>query len=142
MSLWSRLFGDRPIVTRLVLAVAVTMTVVLSVAGAFVYWRVEYALNRQLNQDLDAYHEVVTRDLSTGETPPVDTPGLSYQLYDGRGRVLGGDAKGRNPQQGGMDRGIRTIKQQLGRGPIRHSQGKGNAGQNFMGHTHKSASGA
>jgi signal transduction histidine kinase len=65
------------------------------VAGAFVYWRVEYALNRQLNQDLDAYHAVVTRDLSTGETPPSDTPGLSYQLYDDRGRVLDGDANGR-----------------------------------------------
>jgi signal transduction histidine kinase len=95
MSLWSRLFGDRPIVTRLVLRVAATMTVVLLVAGAFVYWRVEYALNRQLNQDLDAYHAVVTRDISTGESPPSGTPGLSYQLYDDRGRVLEGDANGR-----------------------------------------------
>ncbi|MCW2761586.1 MAG: hypothetical protein JWR85_1787, partial [Marmoricola sp.] len=92
MSLWRRLFGDRPIVTRLVVAVAVTMTVVLLAAGAFVFWRVEFALNRQLNQDLDAYHAVVTRDLSTGDTPPADTPGQSYQVYDRRGRVIGGDA--------------------------------------------------
>ena len=63
MSLWRRLFGDRPIVTRLVAAVAATMTVVLLVASAFVFWRVEYALNRQLNQDLNASHAVVTRDL-------------------------------------------------------------------------------
>ena len=68
------------------------MTVVLVLAGAFVYWRVEFALNRQLNQDLDAYHAVVTRNLSTGDTPPTDTPGQSYQVYDRRGRIIGGDA--------------------------------------------------
>jgi signal transduction histidine kinase len=90
-----RLFGDQPIVTRLVLAVAATMTIVLAGAGAFVYWRVEYALNRQLNQDLDAYHAVVIRDLSTGETPPSNTPGQSYQVYDRTGRVVAGDAHGR-----------------------------------------------
>lgn len=95
MSLWRRLFGDRPIVTRLVVAVAATMTVVLLVAGAFVFWRVEYALNRQLNQDLDAYHAVVTRDLATGDTPPADTPGQSYQVYGRRGRVIAGDATSR-----------------------------------------------
>ncbi len=95
MSLWRRLFGDRSIVTRLVVAVAATMTVVLLAAGAFVFWRVEFALNRQLNQDLDAYHAVVKRDLSTGETPPADTPGQSYQVYDRRGRVIGGDARTR-----------------------------------------------
>lgn len=95
MRLWARLFGERPIVTRLVLAVAATMAVVLLVAGAFVFWRVEYALNRQLNQDLDAYHAVVVRDLSTGTTPPTDTPGQTYQVYDRRGRVQGGDATAR-----------------------------------------------
>lgn len=95
MSLWRRLFGERPIVTRLVVAVAATMTVVLLTAGAFVFWRVEFALNRQLNQDLDAYHAVVTRDLSTGDTPPSDTPGQTYQVYDSRGRIIGGDASAR-----------------------------------------------
>jgi signal transduction histidine kinase len=95
MSAVSRIFGDRPIVTRLVLAVAATMTVVLLAAGAFVYWRVEYALTRQLNQDLNAYHAVVARDLSTGATPPGDTPGQSYQIYDLRARVVGGDARHR-----------------------------------------------
>ena len=44
----------RRIGTRLVLAVIAAMSVVLTGAGAFVYWRVSYALDRQLNQDLTA----------------------------------------------------------------------------------------
>lgn len=95
MILWRRLFGDRPIVTRLVLAVAATMTVVLLLAGAFVFWRVEFALDRQLDQDLNAYHAVVIRDIAKGDTPPADTPGQSYQVYDRLGRVIGGDARTR-----------------------------------------------
>lgn len=90
--MWHRLVGDRPIVTRLVLAVAVTMTAVLLIAGAFVFWRVGYALNRQLDQDLDAYQQVVQRAISTGATPPTDTPGQSYQVYDPQGRVIAGNA--------------------------------------------------
>jgi signal transduction histidine kinase len=116
MSLWRRFFGDRPIVTRLVLAVAVTMTVVLLAAGAFVFWRVEFALNRQLNQDLDAYHAVVTRDLSTGDTPPSDTPGQSYQVYDRNGRVSGGDARTRLL-------GADTVTQVAAGGSIRQDVG-------------------
>ncbi len=92
MTLWRRLVGDRPIVTRLVLAVAITMTAVLLVAGAFVFWRVGYALNRQLDQDLDAYQQIVQRAIATGATPPTDTPGLSYQVYDRQGRVIASNA--------------------------------------------------
>ena len=92
MTLWRLFVGDRPIVTRLVLAVAGAMTVVLLCSGVFVFWRVEYALNRQLDQDLKAYQEVVERAVSTGATPPGDTPGQSYQIYDQSGRVIGGNA--------------------------------------------------
>jgi len=92
MTLWRRLVGQRPIVTRLVLAVAGAMAVVLLLAGGFVFWRVEFALNRQLDQDLRAYQEVVDRSVSTGSPPPSDTPGQSYQVYDARGRVIGGNA--------------------------------------------------
>jgi signal transduction histidine kinase len=95
MTLWRRLVGDRPIVTRLVLAVAVTMTAVLLIAGAFVFWRVGYALNRQLDQDLDAYQQVVQRAIATGATPPTGTPGQSYQVYDPHGRVTAGNARTR-----------------------------------------------
>jgi hypothetical protein len=126
MSLWSRLFGDRPIVTRLVLAVAAAMTVVLVVAGAFVYWRVEFALSRQLDQDLDAYHSVVTRNLSTGATPPTDTPGQSYQVYDQRGRVIGGNARTRLSDVEtvtGAQAG-ETVRQDLP-GPYARGRGRG-----------------
>ena len=95
MTLWRSLVGDRPIVTRLVMAVAVTMTAVLLIAGAFVFWRVGYALNRQLDQDLDAYQQVVQRAIATGATPPTDTPGQSYQVYDPQGRVIAGNARTR-----------------------------------------------
>ena len=37
------------------------MAVILLATGAFVFWRVEFALNRQLDQDLDAYQEVVEK---------------------------------------------------------------------------------
>jgi len=90
-SLWGRLVGDRPIVTRLVLAVAGTMAVVLLVAGGFVFWRVEYALNRQLDQDLRAYQDVVRGAVATGATPPADTPGQTYQVYDRSGHVIEGN---------------------------------------------------
>jgi hypothetical protein len=91
VSWWQRLVGRRPIVTRLVLAVAVAMTLVLVLAAAFVYWRVAYALDRQLDQDLSAWRRVVERSVAQGQQPPGDTPGLSYQVYDDRARLVAGD---------------------------------------------------
>jgi signal transduction histidine kinase len=85
-----RLVGDRPIVTRLVVAVAAAMALVLVLAAGFVYWRVSYALDRQLDQDLDAYQQVVQRSLAAGRQPPGGTPGETFQVYDGRGRVVAG----------------------------------------------------
>lgn len=92
MTPWRRLVGDRPIVTRLVLAVAVTMTAVLLITGAFVFWRVAYALDRQLDQDLEAYQQVVENAVATGRRPPNDTPGQTYQVYDLLGSLIGGNA--------------------------------------------------
>jgi signal transduction histidine kinase len=83
--------GDRPIVTRLVVAVAAAMAVVLVLAAAFVYWRVAYALDRQVDQDLDGYQRVVERAVHEGQDPPADTPGETFQLYDGQGRVVDGN---------------------------------------------------
>lgn len=75
----------RPIVTRLVLAVAAAMGVVLLLTATLVYWRVEFALNRQLNQDLKAWNSVVDRAVSHGAEPPAGTPGLKFQIYDRTG---------------------------------------------------------
>lgn len=91
MTLWQRLVGDRPIVTRLVLASAVAMAAVLVLAAAFVYWRVDFALTRQLNQDLAAYQQIVERAVSSGNNPPENTPGETFQVYDVRGRQVLGD---------------------------------------------------
>ncbi len=85
---WQRAVGGRPIVTRLVLAVAVAMTVVLLAAAGFVYWRVEFALNRQLNQDLRAWTTVVDRAVAGRATPPDDTPGQKYQTFTPSGRLV------------------------------------------------------
>jgi hypothetical protein len=67
------------------------MTVVLVVAAGFVYWRVSFALDRQLDQDLDAYQQVVERSLRAGEQPPGDTPGETFQVYDAQGHVVAGN---------------------------------------------------
>ena len=93
MSLWQRLVGRRPIVTRLVLAVAVAMALILLLASGFVFWRVEYALNRQLDQDLRAWRGVVGPAVAEGRPPPVDTPGQTYQLYDTGGALAGGNSR-------------------------------------------------
>ena len=89
--LWQRLVGRRPLVTRLVLAVAAAMTFVLLVAAAFVWWRVAFALDRQLDQDLAAWRSVVERATSQGDEPPADTPGQTWQVYDQRGVLVGGN---------------------------------------------------
>ncbi|MCW2822526.1 MAG: hypothetical protein JWR64_2321 [Marmoricola sp.] len=78
----------RPIVTRLVLAVAAAMAAVLLATSGFVYWRVEFALNRQLNQDLRAWNSVVDRVVADGGQPPVGTPGLKFQVYDRAGFLV------------------------------------------------------
>jgi len=109
MSAWQRLVGDRPIVTRLVLAVAAAMAVVLVLASAFVFWRVSFALGRQVDQDLDAYRQVVVNDLRTGDPPPTETPGQTFQVYDDDLQLVGGnqeaarmltDAQVRGAEQG------------------------------------------
>jgi signal transduction histidine kinase len=92
MTPWRGIVGDRPIVTRLVLAVATAMSVVLLLAGAFVFWRVQYALDRQLDQDLAAYTQVIDRAVSSGTRPATQTPGQTYQVYDATGAVVGGNA--------------------------------------------------
>lgn len=47
-------FRRAPLRVRLVAGFAVAMLVVLTAAGAFVYWRVQFALDRSLSNDLSA----------------------------------------------------------------------------------------
>ncbi|GAA1914752.1 sensor histidine kinase [Nocardioides marmoribigeumensis] len=84
--------AERTIVTRLVLAVTAAMSVVLLVSGAVVWWRVSFALDRQVDRDLTAYSDVVAGDVRLGHAPPTGTPGLVHQVYDVDGRLISGDA--------------------------------------------------
>ena len=92
MSRTPRWLADRPIVSRLVLSVALAMTAVLVCSGALVWWRVSFALDRQVDRDLAAYAQVVRSAVRTSAAPPTRTPGLAYQVYDVDGRLIAGDA--------------------------------------------------
>ncbi len=91
-----------PLRVRLVAGFTAAMTVVLAVAGSFVYWRVTYALDLRLDNDLRAVAASLAPAVSrSGRIPDLPAvrhvPGSHlYQLLDGRGRVLdAGDQLGR-----------------------------------------------
>jgi two-component system, OmpR family, sensor kinase len=77
-------YSRMTIKTRLVLNVAIAMAVVLAATSWFVFWRVELALDRQLNRDLRAYHNVVVEAQRTGGEMPRNTAGEWYQVFDNR----------------------------------------------------------
>lgn len=81
-----------PLRVRLVAGFSATMLLVLLAAGGFVYWRVHFALDRQVNEDLT---EVSTRlsplVTSTGELGPdasASDRSEIYQVLDDQSRVL------------------------------------------------------
>lgn len=78
-----------PVVTRLVLAVAVTMSLVLAGAAGLVYWRVETALDQQLDDDLTTYRHTLDRAVRNGATLPPGPSGSLHQVLDAHGRVMG-----------------------------------------------------
>jgi signal transduction histidine kinase len=88
MWIWRRFLPNARIRVRIIAAVVVAMTVVLLATGGFVYWRVSYALDRQVNQDLRAYTDLVTGQLKAGEVLPADKPGLVSQTFASDGRSL------------------------------------------------------
>jgi signal transduction histidine kinase len=63
------------------------MLIVLTAAGAFVYLRVQYALDLRLNEDLTAQATQLVTNVDSGATPTV-SPGTSYQLLDVNNRVV------------------------------------------------------
>ncbi|MEU6272776.1 ATP-binding protein [Streptomyces populi] len=73
--------------TRLVLAVAVTMSLVLTGAAGLVYWRVQTALDQQLHDDLAAYQRSLDGAVRVGTAPPPGPSGSLYQVLDEEGRV-------------------------------------------------------
>ncbi|MFC4785832.1 ATP-binding protein [Nocardioides sp. MAHUQ-72] len=81
-----------PLRVRLVAGFSATMLLVLTAAGAFVYWRVQFALDRQLDGDLSAD----TRRLAPLVQPDGElVPDVSqvvgnelYQVLDRQGRVV------------------------------------------------------
>lgn len=87
-ALWSHFLPHARIRVRIVAAVVLAMTAVLLVAGGFVYWRVSFALDRQLNQDLSAYADLVKSGLKDGDPLPADKPGLVSQTFTTDGRVV------------------------------------------------------
>jgi two-component system OmpR family sensor kinase len=91
-----------PLRVRLVAGFSATMLLVLLAAGGFVYWRVHFALDRQVNEDLA---ETSTRlgplVTSTGELGPdasASDRSEIYQVLDDQGRVLvASPTAGRSP---------------------------------------------
>ncbi|GGU75328.1 two-component sensor histidine kinase [Streptomyces filipinensis] len=81
-------FGRLPVVTRLVLAVAITMSLVLTGAAGFVYWRVQMALDRQLDDDLTTYQSSLDHAVRHGVQLPPGPSGSLRQILDAHGRVL------------------------------------------------------
>jgi len=90
-----------PIRVRLVAGFAVAMFVLLVAAGAFVYWRVEYALDRGLDTELAQATEVITplvgADGTVSATASADATGTAWQVLDAHGVVL--DSGGPAPDQ-------------------------------------------
>ncbi|MER6533637.1 ATP-binding protein [Streptomyces sp. 900105755] len=82
-------FRRLPVVVRLVLAVAVTMSLVLAGAAGLVYWRVQAALDRQLNDDLTTYQRSLDQAVRAGGQLPPGPSGSRRQVLDAQGRVLG-----------------------------------------------------
>ena len=89
-----------PLRVRLVSGFVAAMLVLLTAAGAFVYWRVEYALDRGLDTELRQATAVITPlvDASGHVTSPeaADATGAGWQVLDDSGQVL--DSGGTAPQ--------------------------------------------
>ena len=93
-----------PLRVRLVAGFVVAITLVLAGAGGFVYWRVSYALDLRLNNDLRAEAAALAPLVTAGGGLRAD-PGLDrlpgvrrYQVLDARGAVLsaGTDVRGQS----------------------------------------------
>ncbi|MET8136015.1 ATP-binding protein [Streptomyces sp. NPDC005251] len=89
-------FQRLPVVGRLVLAVALAMALVLTGAAGLVYWRVETALDGQLDEDLAAYQQTLDRAVRGGQELPAGPNGSLRQVLDTDGRVVRSSASVRD----------------------------------------------
>lgn len=89
-----------PLRVRLVAGFVVAMLVLLTAAGAFVYWRVQYALDRDLDGELAqasaAIGPLVRPDGTVRSVRAADATATGWQVLDGRGSVL--DSGGPAPE--------------------------------------------
>ncbi|MBA2716861.1 MAG: HAMP domain-containing protein [Propionibacteriales bacterium] len=82
---------------RLVAGFAATMLVVLTGAGSFVYWRVQFALDRELNSELaDTSNRLASQVTPSGRLRDEAAllSGERYQVVDSDGRVMSGSPSG------------------------------------------------
>jgi two-component system OmpR family sensor kinase len=90
----SRFWGRLPLRVRLVAGFAAAMLVVLAGAGAFVYLRVQYALDLRLDEDLATQSAQLTDTVRGGTLPSpvgrdrITAAGGSFQVLDADNHVL------------------------------------------------------
>ncbi len=81
-----------PLRVRLVAGFSATTFVVLVAAGTFVYWRVDYALDRGLDTELTQASETLGPLTRAGgqvsNRPAAEATGVAWQVLDGDGTVL------------------------------------------------------
>ncbi|GAB6987294.1 ATP-binding protein [Nocardioides pyridinolyticus] len=81
-----------PLRVRLVAGFSAASLVVLVAAGVFVYWRVEYALDRGLDTELtqasQTLQPLVQPDGQVSSRSPADATGVAWQVLDTDGTIL------------------------------------------------------
>jgi len=92
MTRFSARVARLPLRVRLVAGFSATMLLVLAAAAAFVYWRVAFALDRQVNEDLNDVSRRIAPFVTPAGPLAKDAPALAsteaYQVLDRSGKVL------------------------------------------------------
>lgn len=118
-----RRFARLPLRVRLVAGFSATMFLVLSAAGAFVYWRVAYALDRQINDELAEVSQVLTPLVTpSGQLPNETQPVARDDFYQVMGRD--GEVLSYSPSLGSDPLISPATVQQALSEPIRQDIGK------------------
>lgn len=84
--------SELPLRVRLVAGFSAASLMVLIAAGVFVYWRVEYALDRGLDTELSQARQTLTRlvqsDGEVRDRSAAEATGVAWQVLDQDGAVL------------------------------------------------------